>query len=88
MQMKLKESTAQRLFDTQNNLLLTERERIDNIAKIKEDFIREQVSTEENIYKAMTEARARAEKRAAEIQEQMIAEEARQRTEIANKIST
>lgn len=86
-QIKLKEDTANRIADTQNNLLLTERERIDNIAKIKEEYIKAQVDTEEKIYSTMTQARARAEKRAYEIQEQMIAEETRQKASVAEKIS-
>lgn len=85
-QIKLKEQTASRIFDTQNNLLLTEREKIDNINRLKEDYLNSKQATEEQIFKETQAARVRAEARAKDIQAEMLAEESRQRTEVARKI--
>lgn len=85
-QIKLKEQTASRIFDTQNNLLLTERDKIDNINQLKEEYLNSKQATEEQIFKETQAARVRAETRAKNIQTEMLAEETRQRTEVARKI--
>ena len=85
-QIKLKEQTASRIFDTQNNLLLTEREKIDNINRLKEDYLNSKQATEEQIFRETQAARERAEARAQNIQAEMLDEESRQRTEVARKI--